>query len=102
MFSLSYGVFSVGTPLCSNKRVSSCITVCHFVSTMGLIRTGVLFEIVGTKYSNNGRSCRHHRACGALLYEDALVSIRKVEVKISKIPKPALAVYLVVNGPDTC
>ena len=69
---------------------------------MGLIRTGVLFEIVGTKYSNNGRSCRHHRACGALLYEDALVSIRKVEVEISKIPEPALAVYLVVDGRDTC
>ena len=102
MFSSSYGVFSVETPLCSNKRVSSCITVCNFGSTMGLIRTGVLFEIVGTKYSNNGLSCCHHCACGALLYEDALVSIRKVEVEISKIPEPALAVYLVVDGRDTC
>ena len=98
----SYGVFIVGTPLCCNKLVLSCITVCNFGSTMGLIWTGVLFEIVGTKYLNNGCACPHHCTCGALLYEDVLVSIWKVEVEISKIPEAVLAVYLVVDGRDTC
>ena len=69
---------------------------------MALRSTGIWFEIVGMKYSNNGRSCSEHRACGALLYVDAVVSIREVEVQISKVPEPALAAHLVVDRGDTC
>ena len=69
---------------------------------MALQSTGICFEIVGTKYSNNGRSCSEHRACGALLHVDAVVSIHEVKVHISKVSKPALAAHLVVDGGDTC
>ena len=69
---------------------------------MALWSTGIWFEIVGTKYSNNVHLCSEHRACGALLYVDAVVSIREVEVQILKVPELALAAHLVVNGRDTC
>ena len=69
---------------------------------MALRSTGICFEIVGTKYSNNGRSCSDHRACGALLHVDAVVSIRDVQIQISDVPELALAAHLVVDGQDTC
>ena len=69
---------------------------------MALRSTGICFEIVGTKYSNNGRSCSEHRACGALLHVDAVVSIRDVQIQISDVPELALAAHLVVDGQDTC
>ena len=37
-----------------------------------------------------------------LLYVDVVVSIREVEVHISKVHEPALVAHLVVDGRDTC
>jgi hypothetical protein len=64
--------------------------------------TGITVEIVGTKSNSQGRSCEQHLVCGSVLKEDDVVRIRKVQVIVDGEEEPALAVYLVSDGVDSC
>lgn len=60
--------------------------------------TGITVEIVGTKSNAQGRSCEQYLVCGAVLTEDCVVRVRKVQVIVGGKEEPALAAYLVSDG----
>ena len=66
--------------------------------------TGVTFDIVGIERGDQGRTCDEHEdACGsAVLKEDAVVRIRKVQIVANGKEESALAAYLISDGIDCC
>ena len=66
--------------------------------------TGVTFNIVGIECGNQGQSCDEHEdACViAVLKEDAVVRICKVQVVVNGKEESALAAYLISDGIDCC
>ena len=66
--------------------------------------TGITFDIVGIDRGDQGRSCDEHEdACGsAVLREDVVVRIRKVQIVVNGKEESALAAYLISDGIDCC
>ena len=71
---------------------------------------GVILEIVGTAGVDRGRSCDEHKCCGAMLQEDMVVCVRKVQILVpdhiagkGKMKEEmALTVNWVSDGIDRC
>ena len=73
-----------------------------YIGTMATHPTGETVEIVGTASSTQGRHCHQHDICGAVLKEDVVVRLRKVQVVVDGKEESAIAAYFVSDGIDQC
>ena len=65
--------------------------------------SGITVEVVGIEASSNGRSCYQHDVCGALIEEDIVLRLRKVQIVNSLgREETAIAAYHVSDGIDQC
>jgi hypothetical protein len=65
--------------------------------------SGITVEIVGIEANSNGRSCYQHDVCGALVEEDVVLRLRKVQILNSLgREEPTIAAYHVSDGIDQC
>ena len=65
--------------------------------------TGITVEIVGIQASINVRSSDQHDVCGAVLDDDVVVRLRKVQILNRQGgEETAIAAYLVSDGIDLC
>ena len=63
---------------------------------------GQTVEIFGIESPTNGHCCEEHTICGAVLTEDSVVRVRKVQVIINKKEGSAIAGFWVLDRVDRC
>ena len=63
---------------------------------------GQTVEIFGTESPTNGHCCEEHTICGAVLTEDSVVRLRKVQVIINEKEESAIVAFWVSDRVDRC
>jgi hypothetical protein len=64
--------------------------------------SGVVVEIVGTEWGDQGRSCEEHVNCGEVMAEDVVVRLRKVQILVEGKEETAIAAVWINDGIDRC
>ena len=64
--------------------------------------SGILFDIVGIRSGDRGRSCEEHEVCGRVLELDSVVCIWHNQIKVFGNEQAALTVYWATDGVDRC
>ena len=63
---------------------------------------GQTVEIFGIKSPTNWHCCEEHTICGAVLREDCVVRLRKVQVIVNEKEESAIATFWASDGVDRC
>ena len=60
---------------------------------MATRRESIALEIVGTRVGDRYRRCDEHNVCGAVVEEDVVVRLRKVQMLVDGKEETAIPVY---------
>ena len=64
--------------------------------------SGILFDIVGLKCSDHGRSWEEHTLCSSMLQVNSVVRIRAEQIDVDGKEETAMACFFVADGIDCC
>jgi hypothetical protein len=65
--------------------------------------SAILFDIVGLKCSDRGRSCEEHTLCSSMLVQvNSVARIRAEQINVDGKEETAMACFFVADGIDCC
>jgi hypothetical protein len=62
----------------------------------------IVIGIVGLAANDRDRHCEEHEVCGAVVHEDVVVRLRKVQVLVDGKEETAIAAYWITDGMERC